>query len=324
MNEPEAVTLFYTQNDQTGWRAVVLGRVLSLGAREIADKELRQLAQEKTKVTVRLKHTEGIMPGNTLYIINDKNLIVAKFEVTTMFKSASFGYLLIGYGNFRRVQKDFRVVQRKEETASQYAYIHNARGDYHREKGDKAQAIFEYEKAIKKNSAHAESHIALGNIYLADGVYEYALKEFYEAYKTRDFIHDKEELFQLYKGIIQIHYYNAYESQVIDTEGVQRNIENGMETAKDALLHFPDDPEIHFYLGSFYYNNPNPDDIKARDHMIKVIEEDQWNVEAHVILARLYLRHDNEEKALHYTEKALELDPTNAGAQSLFTELSLE
>ncbi|MFW6366967.1 MAG: tetratricopeptide repeat protein, partial [Spirochaetota bacterium] len=192
MPPEEAVTFFYTQNDKSGRTGIVRGRVLSLGAREVADEELRQLAQSKTKVTVRLADKEGIIPGNTLYIINERNLIVSSFEVTTVFQSASFGYLLVGYGNFRRVQENFRVVQHREDNAARYAYVHKARGDYFSQNGDDAQAMLEYEKAIRKNRGHAESHVELGYIYLKDGVYEYALREFSEAYKTRGFIHDRE------------------------------------------------------------------------------------------------------------------------------------
>lgn len=319
---PEAVTFFHTQQDKEGQKGVVRGTVLSLGAREIADEELMQLAQSKTKVTVRLSSIEGIQPGNELFIINERNLIVARFSVTTMFKSSSFGYLLVGYGNFRRVQKNFRVVQEKSDNASQYAYIHRARGDYHLKNGQKAEAMLEYEKGIKKNRAHAESHIQLGYVYLNDGVHEYALREFMEAYKTRSFIHDREDLYRLFQGILQVHYFNAYQSGVIDSDGIKRNIESGIEIAIEALSYFPDEAQLHYYLGIFYFDNPRSDDIRARDQMLKVIEYDDTHVDAYVTLGRLYRKHDNSEKALMYVEKALTIDPTHRGAQEVYTLLN--
>ena len=107
----ERITMFNSETETPGWPGVIIGRVLSLGAREIADKELRQLAQEKTKVTVRIDSREGLLPGDELFIIDSKNLIVSRFKVITINESRSFGYLLVGYGKFRRVQRDFRVAQ---------------------------------------------------------------------------------------------------------------------------------------------------------------------------------------------------------------------
>ena len=64
---------------------------------------------------VRLYDAEGINEGDTLYVINDKNLVTAKMTVRTLFNSISFGPMLVGYGNFRLRSVGDRVVQRTEE-----------------------------------------------------------------------------------------------------------------------------------------------------------------------------------------------------------------
>ncbi|MDA3900455.1 MAG: tetratricopeptide repeat protein [Spirochaetes bacterium] len=313
----ERITMFNSETETPGWIGVVLGRVVSLGVREIADEDLRQLAQERTKVTVRLQSKEGILKGDTLYIVNAKNLIVSRFEVITITESRSFGYLLVGYGNFRRVQTNFRVVQHSKESAGKTAYIHKARGDYHRKNGDVAKAIVEYERSVHLNDKYAESHIELGYIYLKKNIYQYALRAFEKAYKARAFIYDNEDLLRLYSGIIQVRSYNAYTLEISNRAIIKRNIDEGIKVAKEASEKFPDVYQFHFDLGRFYYENPESQDVKAKYHFLKVIELRPDHVESLVMLAELYLKHNNPDRATSYARKALESDPTNNRARDI-------
>ncbi|MBN2435484.1 MAG: tetratricopeptide repeat protein [Spirochaetes bacterium] len=313
----ERITMFNSETETPGWTGVIIGRVISLGAREIADKELRQLAQEKTKVTVRIDNREGLLPGDELFVLDNKNLIVSRFTVVTINESRSFGYLLVGYGNFRRVQRDFRVAQHSKKAMGKNAYIHKARGDYHYTNGDTAKAIVEYEKAISVNDKYAESHIELGYIYLEKGIYQYALTAFDKAYKARSFIYDREDLLRLYNGIIRVRSYNAYSLELSNHKIIKRNIEEGIKVAREAVSLFPNSFELYYSLGRFYYENPEPHDVDAKNAFIRVLELQPNHVNSMVMLSELYNKHGNPERAMEYARKAISIDPVNKRARDI-------
>lgn len=317
----EKVTIFYTESQKQGWTGIVRGRVLSLGTREIAGDELLQLAQKKTKVTCRISSPNGITKDDVLFIINEKNLIVSRVQVVTVAKSSSFGYLLVGYGNFKRVQKDFRLIQKKEQSKSRYAYIYKKRGDYLRNNDQIGDAIVQYEKAIGSDPDYPEAHLQLGYIYLKKGIPEYALKEFTKAFEYRDFIYDNEDRYTLYKGILEVRMYNAYESDMINRTNMIHNIDEAITVAIEAVSYYSDDFYLNFALGRLYFDNPEPDDIRAKDYLLKAIKAEPEHCESLVMLAELYYKHQNNEKALLYTRKALLSDPTNTRARDLLLKL---
>lgn len=130
--------VFYSMTDREGWDAVLKGKIISYSSKDEYDpRDLIARAQEKSKATVRLYSAEGIHEGDTLYVINDKNLIVARMKVRTIFKSASFGDVLVGYGNFRLSAPGDRVIRKAEEEESKYSYIFKARGDYYDNMGSR-------------------------------------------------------------------------------------------------------------------------------------------------------------------------------------------
>lgn len=317
------IKIFYTEEEKIGWNGVIKGKVLSLGRRAISKNELRQLAQDKTKVTVRLYDRKGILKGDRLYIINERNLIVAKISVVTIFKSNSFDYLLIGYGNFRRVQKDFRVVQRKTESEKQYSYIYKSRGDYYHNIGNIAKAINQYEKAIAIDKLNPEAHTAMGYIYLDKKINSYAMKEFEIAYKSLSRIYDNEDKYLLLMGLIKTRYLGAYESELPAGHKIRnRYIAEGITYGLQALKIYSESAQLNYYLGYFYYNNPNPNDVKSREFMLNTIKLDPQNIDAHVVLARLYYKHDNYEKALDFAKTAIKIDPANMKAQDTYKKIN--
>ncbi len=314
-DQPETLKVFYHERDTSGWNAVLIGKLESIGMKEEFDKnDINPTAQDKSKAAVRLYGAEGIKQGDEIFVINDKNLIVSRLEVKTLFTSVSFGPMLVAYGNLRLAKAGNRVVQRVEEQFSKYAYIYGGRGDYYRSTGDDGEAIKNYKKAIELDRGNPEAHLALGLLYLKDDMLQFAFREFSEAYKRISRMYDKEDRYILLRSMAETRYKEAYFSRAT---GDKRTgyIKDGIRYGEEALAIYPDSREAHFYLGIFYYRNPDRSDVKARDHLLKVLELDSENADACLILAELYYNHGNRSKAKAFAKQALKIDGANERAR---------
>ncbi|MBN1501158.1 MAG: tetratricopeptide repeat protein, partial [Spirochaetes bacterium] len=212
--EYRKTTVFYTADDKKGWSAYVIGKVLSTGQRQISDNDLNQAAQDKSKITVRLYSATGLRKGQTLFVINERNLIVSRIEINSIFKSTSFGYLLTGYGNFRRVQEDFNVVLKTEDINDGFSYVYKSRADYFQKTGNKSKSMQMYEKAIEADKNNATAHMKLGYLYYDQKIYSYAKKEFELAYESIWNVYDNQDKFDIIRGMIITRYSLAYESNL--------------------------------------------------------------------------------------------------------------
>jgi tetratricopeptide (TPR) repeat protein len=320
-NPQERVKVFYTEVDGKGWTAVPRGEVVSIGVREDSHKEeLLKMARQWSRVTVRLYSPEGVKKGDQLFVVNQRNLIVARVDVQSIFQSSSFGPMLIGYGNYKFTRNGFTVVQKVDDNFSKYAYIYKARGDYFKNNGETGKAIELYRKSLEMDRTYPEAHIALGYIYLKDEVMPFAAKEFSEAYREIDRIYDNEDRYLLLKGLTRTRYRMAYEYTV---SGKARKgiISEGIKYAEEALKIYPDSREVNLYLGMFYLKNSEPQDVKAKNQFLKVIQVDPMNAQAYLALAELYRKHENNEKAREYARKALEVRPDSAEARRLLNIL---
>lgn len=314
-DQQPAIKVFYHEEDTAGWNAVLVGKLEAIGMKGEVDKnDITATAQDRSKATVRLYRAEGIRQGDELFVINERNLVVSRIEVKTMFKSSSFGHMLVGYGNLRLARPGSRVVQRVEDQYSQYAYIYRSRGDYYRETGDDGEAIKHYKKAIELDRGNPEAHLALGLLYLKDDMLQFAFREFSESYKRIARLYDKEDRYILLKSMAETRYREAYFTRV-PGELRTRYINEGIRYAEEALAMHQESREAHFYLGIFHYRNPERSDVKARDHMLKVLELDPENVDACLILAELYYNHGNKARARYFAEQAIKIDGTNERAR---------
>ncbi len=309
--------IFYTETDFYGWDAVLRGKVISIGAREDSHKnDLMRFAQDKTKAVVRLYSHEGMKVGDTLFVVNKRNLIVAKITIASIFKSKYLGYLLIGYGNLRLANLENRVVQRASEESSKYAYIYKSRGDYHHEVGNTGKSISYYKRAIELDSGNPEAHLYLGLIYLKKNLLQFALKEFDYSYKEIRRLYDNEDKFLLMKGMVEARY-RGLRHYKLPLELIQKFKSEGIRYSREALEIYPDSKEVNFYLGMFYYLKPEPSDVDARNQFLRVIEIDPGQVAAYVNLAVLYKKHKNDKKAEFYAKEALKIDPANKRARHI-------
>jgi len=313
----ERLKVFYSLTDRMGWNAVLKGKIVSYASKDEYDSgDLIGRAQDKSKATVRLYNTEGINEGDTLYVINDSNLIVAKLKVRAIFKSESLGNMLVGYGNFQLSSEGDRVIQKSEDENSKFSYIYKARGDFYENVGSSGEAIREYENALKLDKNNPNAHLALGLLYLKQGLEQYALREFQEGYRNIGRMYDNEDKFLLLRSIADIRFREVYESFIPEKQK-ERYREEAIRICREALRVYPQSERMNYYLGVFHYRTPNPDDKKARDYLLRVLDLNPSNPEACVALSELYYRHENMAKARMYAQKALDADSANPRAQKM-------
>lgn len=314
------IKAFYTENDLSGWDVVLKGQILSLSAKEYSiENAISEKIQGKTKVTVRLYNYHGLKIGDILYVINSRNLIIAKLEVKSIYYTGTFGYILIGTGNLRLANTGDRVVQKSGYDRVLEASTLKSRGDYFQESGQTGNAISCYKRSLELDSTNPEAHLELGYIYLKQNMLQFAFNEFNEARKQISRLYDNEDKFMLLKGMAEVRFYEVY-FKGLNNELRNKYIEEGIIYSKEALQIYPESKDVNFFLGMFYFDNKEKMDVEAKKQFLKVIDLDPEKVEAYIALSRLYERHDNKEKARQYAEEALRRDPANDRAKYMYNK----
>ncbi|MCL1910822.1 MAG: tetratricopeptide repeat protein [Leptospirales bacterium] len=318
---PEYTSAFYSPKETLGWPVIVRGEVYSISVSDARSEEndLKGYIGEKTKLLARLYGNEGIKPGDELFVIDKSNLINARIKVASIYKSASFGYMLIGYGNFRLCSLRDRVVQRTSEQYSDKAVVYKSRGDYYRENGDDGRAVAEYKNALALDSGNPEVHLSLGEIYYKQEMLQYAFREFTEAKKSLARLYDNEDRFMLFKGMAEIRLRETLEAPLTQ-EKKEAFRREGIGFCKEALKIYPASVDVNYFMGRFYYKKSmmiEDEDSIARDYFLKVVKAQPVHLDANIALSELYFKHRNKEKAEYYALQALKGDPNNARAIEL-------
>ncbi len=317
LQENSITSIFFTQKDVVGVKCHLKGKVLSFSNLvTLEGKELIDTVEDKNRVVVRLYNTEGIKKDDILYIIDENKLVVSRLKAESVFTSVSFGPVLIGSGNFTLARTGYRVVQKIEDEHSSIAYIHKTRGDYYREIGDTGKALYEYKKAINLDKGNPDTHLAMGDIYYEKKMYQFAFREYQEGYKNISRLYDREDRFLLLKGMALVRYKECYEGTLPASLKEKYRYE-GISFCREALDIYSGSVDINYLLGMFYYRSPDDDDVKARDHFLKVLDVDPEHVPAGIALSELYLKHKNQEKASLYLHKIISIDPSNKRAREL-------
>jgi hypothetical protein len=320
---------FFSDEERRGISVKVKGIVQSVGVREILtakEQEIGRQIQDKTKITVRLYNSESINPGSILYVVNDRNLVVAKLSVLDVFKSRSFDYMCVGYGSFRTVKNEYRVVQRASDSTVSNAFLYVAQAYREIEMKDTSKAIELFQKAIKADRDNPEAHTGLGYIYLESNMIPFAVKEFDLAYASRGRVYDREDRFSLLKGCALSRFKGVFYSELPKGNKTREKYHaEGLNFAKEANTIFNDDAETHMILGKFYFDRStdamtkieNENDDKTIREMKKVLELEPLTPEAGIIAAKIYKKHGEKENALKYISIARNADPKNTEALSL-------
>ena len=330
--ESSDVHVFFNESDSAGTLCHVVGIVDSVGTREMStdkEKELGMKIQGRTKILVRLSDPVGLNAGAMLYVVNERNLVVSKMSVSSIFRSVSFENMCVGYGNFRNVKQDFKVVRLSKEVSGQSAAESIAKGNFYRENGDISKAIQEYQNALKADPRSPEAHSALGYVYLERNMAQFAVKEFNEAYAGIGRVYDREDRFNLLKGCAHSRYMASFNSELQKGSPLRtKYVEEGIRFAKEAVDVYPESVEANWMLGSFYYDRSGEDqkldtanEVKCRDCMLRVIKAKPDHVEALVILAKLYKKHRNRDKAELYASKAVAAAPQDRAVRDLLTSI---
>jgi tetratricopeptide (TPR) repeat protein len=320
---------FFTDEERRGVSVNLKGVVQSVGVRELLTEKEREIGrqiQDKTQVTVRLYNNESINPGSVLYVLNERNLVVAKLSVFTVFKSRTFDYMCVGYGSFRTVKRDYRVVQRASDSTVSDAFIFIARAYREIELKETSKAIECFQKAIAADRGNPEAHTGLGYIYLESDMIPFAVREFDFAYLSRGRVYDREDRFMLLKGCALSRFKGVFNSELPKGNKTrEKYLDEGVSFAKEANAVYGDDAETHLMLGKFYYDRStdamtkieNENDNKTVIEMKKVLELDPANVDAGMIAAKIFKKHGEKETALKYINAARSADPKNTEAISL-------
>jgi tetratricopeptide (TPR) repeat protein len=316
-SDKEFIKIMFTQNDLVGEKAMVVGRIeIYSSTNEYVKDNLQGKASDKSKATARLNISENVFPGDILYVINDRNLVVAKFRVRNVFKSISFGYMAIGTGNFRLGSIGDRLVMKVDNDGSGEAYINTARGNYYHSMGDDGAAISEYKKALSLDKKNPQAHLHLGYLYKRQGLGKFAYKEFSIAYENIVRLYDNNDKYLLLKGMAEICFVDIYDGDLSEAKRDNRRIEC-VRYCNEALKLNPDSIKMNYLLGILYYKNSKPSDEKAKDFFLRVIQLNPGHASALVYLSELYYKHENLPKAEFYAKQAIEYDPENKRAREM-------
>jgi len=317
----EYTRIFYYQNQVPGWKAKIVGRVLSLSTRKrIPRNNLMNQVRSKQRASVRLYTFQGIRKGDTLFVINSTNKIVSRLKVQRIFTSASLGYMLIGVGNFKLSAPGDRVVRRIRGKNVFDSRVHVRRGHYFMRTGRTGRAIAQYKRAIELDKDNAEAHLSMGKIYLKQKMLRFAAHEFSQAYNNLSLLYDNQDKYDLLKNFTRIRFIEVNYKRLPKKKRSLLRAE-GITYAKKAIKLNPYSVDCHYYLALFYYNNPQPKEVLARDHLLKIIELDPSHTNAYVYLGKMYYSHNNIKKARYYVYKALGTDPKNKRARHLLRKI---
>lgn len=316
--------IFFNHNDAAGRDAMIKGKILSLSSsEELAENDLSEISHEKTKATVRLFTAENVYPTNVMYVIDPNNIVVSKMEVEYVFNNKTFGYMLVGYGNFKLSNAGYRVVQLIIDSGRNDSYLQKSRGDYFTRTGDSGKGIAHYKKSIESDPGDPAPHLGLGLIYYKDAIYNFAYAELYKAYRHKDRLYDNEDRFVLLKTLGEIRFIETYDNYNIPENRIKFRKE-GIGYCREALKINPSSAEINFLLAEFYYRGVESgvsDEDDARDRYQKVLELQPLHSKANLRLASYYMKNNRMKMAHFYAKKAIEGDPSNQEALEILKRL---
>jgi tetratricopeptide (TPR) repeat protein len=171
--------------------------------------------------------------------------------------------------------------------------------------GDLKNAEIYYKKAIYLNTFISDIHTNLGIVYLSQGKQDLAAKEFEQAVEITTT-------------------YSMASDRLISIWIAQNEMDKAIEfLTRLATFAYEDESKIKAYnlLAWIYYHKKNDyvSGIKASEEVLKL---NQREVNAHKNLALCYYRIGSFSQSRDSFQRVLELDPTDAQAQQMFSALS--
>jgi tetratricopeptide (TPR) repeat protein len=315
-------------------KMIVIGETVSIDKASMIDdntkidKDLMQIGVDlrPDMLTVKVLHNPGIRVGQTLYLIEknpdhisykDGN-VVGQIKVVSIFNTSFFGQQLRGEGYLRLIESKVMTVAMPIESESlEDAIVLKKQGDYFVAKGDVANAISFYKRAIKMDKNYPEPHYALGKIHTTSGEgYVSAGYEYKIAWNNRDkFVdqHEKHLFFQDYMKFLL----NRFETEAYKNTNLTTDLDTCLEVSKEALRMSPSNYDSFYSISYSYFLYF----LKMRDSQPKIDTEEKMAVE------RVELRKKQEEylgKAQENMEKALKIRHQDYKIQTLAISLYFE
>jgi tetratricopeptide (TPR) repeat protein len=161
-------------------------------------------------------------------------------------------------------------------------------------KGQEAQSVEYFKKAIRLDPNNTEAYYNLGNAYLGRGWLGEAAVQYEAAIRARP------------------NYVKAYGNLAVALAGMGQTDE-AIETFRRVVVLDPNNPDAYFNLAGALADNGRVDE--AILHLRKALELAPQDVAARNNLARLLLLKGQHEQAIAEYEQVLKIDPNNINAQ---------
>ena len=209
--EQSTIYAFWDEEGYKKTKMIVIGETVTFKKAAVTEfKSSLDLAVDTRPdvVTVKLHHSEGIRPGQTLYLIekgfdhkkDNQGNIVGQIIVKSVFETTFFGTQLRGEGYLRMM--DGRVMIVAKPVASDRgtdSYLTAKDADFFLARGNIEKSITLYKQAIDLDPQSPANHYALAKIHLRGGEgfvsagYEYSL-----AWKYRQQFNSKNSELEFY------------------------------------------------------------------------------------------------------------------------------
>ncbi|MBW7858349.1 MAG: tetratricopeptide repeat protein [Leptonema sp. (in: Bacteria)] len=227
-------------------KMILVGEIKSkIKSAEIFDKDspFQDYDTRLDQVMVRVVNREGLKPGQKLYVI-DKNahhekfrngLIVGEIIVDSILTNPFYGLALTGKGILLRVREGQFVARTLETENLEKALQIKRRGDALKSRGQNAEAISEYLKAISADVDLADAHAALAELYAKEAAEtgEYpirAISHYRKAFKHRQNFDTNLDRYRFF-----VNYLAALRQARKIVENRYRNNENPLTEITDAV-----------------------------------------------------------------------------------------
>lgn len=228
-------------------KMILVGEIKSkIKSAEIFDKDspFQDYDTRLDQVMVRVVNREGIKPGQKLYVI-DKNahhekyrngLIIGEIIVDSILTNPFYGLALTGKGILLRVREGQFVARTLETENLEKALQIKRGGDALKSRGQTAQAISEYLKAISADVDLADAHSALADLYAKEAAEtgEYPIRSishYRKAFKHRQNFDTNLDRYRFY-----VNYLATLRQAREITENRYRNNENVPTEITDAII----------------------------------------------------------------------------------------
>ncbi|MEM7180990.1 MAG: tetratricopeptide repeat protein [Spirochaetota bacterium] len=248
-SDRKVVYAFKSATDLNHIKMTIIGETISIEKASVFETKpeynMMNLDIRPDTVTIKVLYNPGIRVGQILYLLEknpnhdaykDGN-IVGQVKVVSIYKTSFFGERLRGEGYLRLIEnKPMTVAMEVHSAKRQDAIIVKKQGDYFARKGDVANAILSYKKAIKLVPQYPDAHHALALLHNTKGEgYISAGFEFLQAWKHRSKFREKNDKFRFYIDYIR------YLNQKFERES---GVSAGKDLAK-AITVFKEARRIH-------------------------------------------------------------------------------